>query len=908
MLSTRSTAAQIRGCPFSTLIDRGHRHIGRTRRSPGNLRQLAPKSLPVRPYHSLSAYFDVLEKGRFRNELDIELAEARKSLNSLLENSAADDLVHLVKTAPESARLLSLRNVDQGTDWTAQGVLESICRHSPEFLESHAERVEIRKKKILSRYQELLPKFQTQEWHRLSSDWGSAGLQLCQDVIEQEEIQRTHEDREPMTPVHFDKRVEQIEDLVDNLMHTAYEVTDELTGPESHFRPDSLHSPFQSLRMTRREGFPQFSHPQLFGDAKANEGRMELNRQNRIVFYKWRGMPHRREQHVAELCVNMLTCRVPPGIHEYNVLIAGFAQIGEHKLAQVVVDSLLHNSLFKVTGGSILWLLHHYRLKNDIVGFNEILRRLVGHDVRGMVLHRTDLNRDIERWVMFWALNTPNMPYRKGPLNTEYFVKIPELDQIPHLPETLFECLLHFKLTGQAAKVFVLCLKEKRAVSHELLDNLLQLCLQTFDVVATRAIVGGLIEHLDETSKLILGPHPLDRTIVRKLRAILNVRAAQADTRLVTLINPPHSPKLESPEIEVQEAMIMKRDSQPTAALLMEQREVDRTSYDAREEWALHRIVTAIWIREVSGDLALLNLATRKIQRSLGQVERMSKPVKETTLLMQWASQVMELIDGIKARSRTVFDSAGKVCRYGWLSAGVERAYNKTTSFHHKVMNIIGDTIPRPSRKVSIFDKELTRAERIRKHISLMTPGTITNEIAKCYEVSQALDERLRDIFLEHWTGFPHSDKDAQIQWRVRELEQGAVNYTNLFELMQGHLNIIADREAHAQYSQSYRQTKQEKHQAYMEEQKRKRIELAAAREEKRRKRWEEHCLKKFGRIIDKGGKSRSAMIAEGENISKRPSKSLASGAGAGIAALSGASDDDGVPTAAKKKAASLAG
>ncbi|OAA65450.1 hypothetical protein SPI_02237 [Niveomyces insectorum RCEF 264] len=94
---------------------------------------------------------------------------------------------------------------------------------------------------------------------------------------------------------------------------------------------------------------------------------------------------------VYKLCYNLLVSGAPPGIHNYNALLFGFTRVGQHSLAQVVVDSFLYQTHLQPTQQTLVCLLHHYRARGDLVGFYRMLRRLVALDARGAKLRRRTL-------------------------------------------------------------------------------------------------------------------------------------------------------------------------------------------------------------------------------------------------------------------------------------------------------------------------------------------------------------------------------------------------------------------------------------------------------------------------------------------------------------------------------------
>ncbi|KAI0876522.1 hypothetical protein GGS24DRAFT_451176 [Hypoxylon argillaceum] len=89
---------------------------------------------------------------------------------------------------------------------------------------------------------------------------------------------------------------------------------------------------------------------------------------------------------VGRICCNLFTAGVPPTIHTYNTLFAGFHRIRRPDLAQVVIDSYLDQTRWSATDQTIVCLLNHYRGSGGREGMREIVQRMRGVKEQGLDL------------------------------------------------------------------------------------------------------------------------------------------------------------------------------------------------------------------------------------------------------------------------------------------------------------------------------------------------------------------------------------------------------------------------------------------------------------------------------------------------------------------------------------------
>ncbi|KAJ4306985.1 hypothetical protein N0V88_000359 [Collariella sp. IMI 366227] len=485
---------------------------------------------------------------------------------------------------------------------------------------------------------------------------------------------------------------------------------------QSHREPrndDDPDSAATMIRMLRSDGYPKYSHTEV-DPAAAMQHRASLNQINTKILEEW--APQLRERQVAKICYNLLVCPVIPNMQNYNTLILGFSLLGEFNLAQVVVDSFLHLSHMKPTGATYLCLLHHYRLKNDIVGFHAILRRFFGTDPRGIGLKRANVEyvkNDPKLWD--WARSTDvglakDWVVERAPLNKDVI-------------EALMEGLINFDMVRHAARIFVSCLSQGWTIDGDLVHRLFHACLCWLDTEAIRVLVRGLLDHMDKTSELLLHPGGarIPFVVVRQLRYMLSVLQATMLERIDTTSAgaPSSSSSSSSPN-----------DSH---------HEVTRQAQ--KENMA--RLVTAIWIRY-----------EKKQQRQMrfwlhASRLRLYKPNVPVELRLE---RVTALIDrGMRAPGRRLRKSEFimETTRIMWLAEEVTKGYYQVERFEKQLYHLLAWPVPQQLRQVMWPDPNMTIPERIAAHQPYVTPGTLAYELVGCWEKRVAIRAEVKEAMLE---------------------------------------------------------------------------------------------------------------------------------------------------------------
>ncbi|KAH8899682.1 hypothetical protein GQ53DRAFT_321097 [Thozetella sp. PMI_491] len=456
-----------------------------------------------------AAVLDAGQKDARRSQLDRQIDDAKRNLSDLMERSSAQDMALMLQSAA------SLAPAPPDQPMNRYVVLRSLCDPSWEELWAHERKRRVRRRAVSGRRQQLAQKLPRDFVFDDSRNW-----RKLRSMISSEERYPSKVRREPQNGIQFAMATSMIEDLVDRLLKTAYEVTREEFPGVFLPPPSSIESAASAIRLLHSEGYPRYVHPSVDGvDAMAS--RRELNDIIRTVTSNWD--PRRRQQLVAKICYNLLVCPVHPGIHNYNALMAAFSELGEHRLANVVARSYLVKSRLRPTQATYLCLLHHYRVKGDLVGFYYLIRRLWGRHRRGMFLKQRHI-RAVKRSRMLrrWAKRS-NVCFHKGTL-----IKRAYLGQ-EHMAAIL-QGLVQFWRLKDAVKVFLVTLQEAKFVRMELLTHLLRAITFSIDFEAARILLEGFLANMRKTRGMLLDAQ-LRREIRHQLRLVAYLGLSKAASR-----------------------------------------------------------------------------------------------------------------------------------------------------------------------------------------------------------------------------------------------------------------------------------------------------------------------------------------------------------------------------------------
>ncbi|KAL2265507.1 hypothetical protein VTJ83DRAFT_6607 [Remersonia thermophila] len=637
-----------------------------------------------------AAVFDSRKKDKRRRNLDYKIAQAKSTLSAMLERSTAHDLAHVVDSPfPD---LTDSRPLDKDT------LIHDLCKLQPGFLRLLPHNRNNRHQ-VVQRVRRILGL----KWTNELPDARKSTLERCEEVLNAEEKECILAGREPKTETQMEKTTAMITDLVDGLMAEAWWAT-ENEAPGLHPKPHSPDSASTMIRMLRSDGYPRYAHPSL-DPAHTVQQRNRLNEVNLKIMEQW--VSPYRERLVAKICYNLLVCGVPPGIKNYNLLILCFSALGEHDLSQVVVDSFLHLSHMTPTEATYLCLLHHYRLKGDIVGFHSVLRRMFGYDPRGIGLMRRTADyvaryRSLREWAATQDVSRVRDLYiQRAPLTQD-------------VAEAIMEGLIDFGMLREGAKLLAVCLQERWMVSRDLLWRLFHTCLTLLDTNSIRLIVRALLDNMDQVSEMLLGNDPKRYGfLVRQIHHIVTIFQA------TTL--PGQTPNANG------------ADSGPDNDFLHPTEPQKRM---------LDHLATAIWIRETSHNTVTSCWWLRHACKTLSD--------KDAPLFDRLDRVDVALnLSGKRAAKMAKTIHLQRVSKLDWLVNETKISAHRIRNAENIICRTLAKQTPRQLRTRAQFDMVYPIADRISRALPYGTPGTFSHAVANCFRASKTLDARIKLTLVE---------------------------------------------------------------------------------------------------------------------------------------------------------------
>lgn len=751
-----STVAQFRGCRCHSCLPapNSFNNFQAVRQAQSSARSAARQrtrkalgsNVATACYTALAAtavVVDTENKEQRRRELNRKINEAKKNLARLMTDDAADgDLLRLVGSVPTVRRPEPFRTCSQPTI----DALESICDYHVDSVRSLASSATEKRAAVLKLRDSL-----GMSWRDPRKDFcmGREGLVSCDKTIAAEEAaaETLDQDREPRNERQMEKQIDMVTDLVDDLMEAAYRAS-EMQGIKSYLPKDHPESAWSITRMLEKDGYPRFHHAH-YDQAMTLQARRRFNQVTCNILADWKG-PRSRDKYVAKICHNLLINTVPPGIHNYNMLIAGFTQIGEHVLAGAVVDNFLNKSRLRPTQGTILCLIHHYRCSRDAEGFHMLLRRLIGRDPRGLNMRSKSISDVYEdRGLMRWALES-NVALANG----RTVVERANLEQ--PVMEAIIEALIDFRRIGHAAKVFVACLDQRWTINADLFDQLLHAICNTVDDLATRVLVDGLLSHVGAITTMILSRSFLSLKTVRKLRAVLQIRYARSTESLY-----------DNSALEA-----------PTSASYLLPKGNDR----------LDRIANSIWFREAVQAVFQLRLTLPKVEHLLlaqpdeHLEQKLDRAITNLNLISPSNPRAVEREERAKALQR--------LAKLDWLTEQVEATEKAIKATTEEMMNILAVTVPRDVRPLTLWRQPVSLEKRLKYDREMRTSNTALNAVAACFAWKEELDDQLADMLME---ALP-----AQTAAEVRQGARETATVPHLMALTKEHLKKFQKKPAAA--------------------------------------------------------------------------------------------------------------
>ncbi|KAL2160392.1 hypothetical protein VTH06DRAFT_1565 [Thermothelomyces fergusii] len=671
-----------------------------------------------------AAVIDAHRKDKRRRELDRKLAEARSSLVCLLEESAGRDLAKVARSP--------YPDVPYSRPLEKEDFLDGICNLDVGFLRDLQEK---KKDRLITaqHVRTMLGLF----WNPKLPETRKTTLAKCEKVIMAEKG-RVLDRREPRTETHMAKITDMITDLVDRLMAEAW-WSSEMEAPGSHPALNSPDSANTMVRMLRSDGYPAYAHPDL-DPAATTEQRERLNDVNVRILSEW--VPPLRERYVAKICYNFLVCGVPPGIQNYNVLILGFSLLGEHNLSQAVVDSFLYLSHLKPSEATYLCLLHHYRLKGDIAGFQGVIKRMFGYDPRGIGLMRRTADYVARRLELLTWAATQDVAV----VNGHYVQRAPFTHNVA---EALMEGLIDFCMLREGAKLLAVCLREQWTISRDLLWRLFHSCLTLLDTTAAKLVVQALLDNMDQTSLLLLGPNPIGPGSVRQLRHLLNIW----------------------------QATVLSGDESAQD----QERQVDDRA-EGFEGAGLSHLAVAVWIREAWHHASMMCWWLRRAEMKLSD---------HSVPLLERLDVVLSVLNFAANRPRLEMEKSEhiqRVAKMDWLMA-----QTVSTDFHIRnaeavICKALAKQLPRQLQTRSHFKSSVPLEQRIRRALLYTTPGTVEHHVATLFNLSNELQFEIKRTLIN---ALPKTYSRGLQQ---TQNDSGDVSFGRIVAYFQHYLALLKDQ------------------------------------------------------------------------------------------------------------------
>ncbi|KAL2149427.1 hypothetical protein VTH82DRAFT_8078 [Thermothelomyces myriococcoides] len=631
-----------------------------------------------------AAVIDAGRKDRRRRELDQKIAEARSSLAGLLEESAGRDLAKLTGS--------SYPDIPYSRPLEKEDFLNEFCNLDGDFLQD----LQRKRKDRLVTTQHIRTMLGL-SWNPKLPETRKTTLAKLEEVIMAEKG-RILDRREPQTETHMTKITDMVTDLVDRLMAEAW-WSSEMEAPGSHPAPHSPDSAGTMIRMLRSDGYPSYTHPDL--DLAATiEQREQLNDVNVSILSQW--VPPLRERNAAKICYNLLVCGVPPGIQNYNVLIWGFSLLGEHNLSQAVVDSFLFLSHLKPSEATYLCLLHHYRLKGDVVGFQGVIKRMFGYDPRGIGLMRRTADY-VERRpeLQAWAA-THDVAVIRG----HYVQRAPFTHSVA---EAMMEGLIDFCMLREGAKLLSVCLREQWTISRDLLWRLFHSCLTLIDTTAAKLVVRALLDNIDQASLLLLGPSPIGYGSVRQLRHLLNIWQASL------------LPEGESAQEQGRQVV---------------------NSTEEAEKAKLDHLAAAVWIREAWHQSSMMCWWLRRADMKLSD---------HSVPLLERLDMVLSVLNFAAERPRRKMEKSEhiqRVAKMDWLMGQTVSMDFHIRSAETVICKALAKQMPRQLRTRSHFKSTIPLEQRISRALLYTTPGTVEHDVATLFNLSNEVEFQIKTALI----------------------------------------------------------------------------------------------------------------------------------------------------------------
>ncbi|KAI1431978.1 hypothetical protein GGR50DRAFT_676891 [Xylaria sp. CBS 124048] len=212
---------------------------------------------------------------------------------------------------------------------------------------------------------------------------------------------------------------------------------------------------------------------------------------------------------VGRICYNLLHATVPPTIHTYNVLIAGFNRIQRPDLAEIVVGSFMRHTRWGATDQTVICILNHYQRPGGQQGLREVIQ-----SIRGGRIHRLKLSTIEED---HFDDQLPEGVYRVSGLRRN-----------DALYDWLIRGWLYHNKVGIACMTFLAFLRHGVNMPLHTVETLFHACLLKADFADSRKLLIGIIRRPTDFWAFISrvvddNPVAAVRRLMRKIYQVINI-------------------------------------------------------------------------------------------------------------------------------------------------------------------------------------------------------------------------------------------------------------------------------------------------------------------------------------------------------------------------------------------------
>jgi len=464
-----------------------------------------------------AAIIDAGRKDTRRRQLDRELNNARNSLSSLTTQEAlspwdSHDIGHdgSESTAFPGISAEQEPRTDSAFDAMGPGLQPGFPSHWSMIPNSAV--VHIRGTKAVQPLVKELRTLCDLKYRPLSSrltlqyqiDWAAIESAIAFEEQDPETVVI-----EPSTPVDLDRETNTILQMVDDLLFEALEGQSTRPQDINQTRDYIDYSILMDLRDAQQ--YPCYDFPSSLPGYSAHV-RASLNESIRRIFNNAASSL----EIVCRICYNLLTISIPPSIHTYNILIAGFNRIGRSDLAEIVVNTYVHKTKHPATDQTMVCLLNHYRSPGGRKGLRRVIDRMRG---RFGGLHYAVVAENV------WRERRLDLEFRREHPGRS---KLYKARRVNVTYDHLVNGWLYHREVGLAMMTFIACFRQGATIPVSTLQELFRGCLITADFSSARKLAAGIGKHVDQFKRYLAwvireSTAATTREVLQSLYQILNI-------------------------------------------------------------------------------------------------------------------------------------------------------------------------------------------------------------------------------------------------------------------------------------------------------------------------------------------------------------------------------------------------